>query len=91
MSFKTARLLALLGSGGFVLVGATLIGLAAGRTPSMGLGVGIAIAILGCTIVYLSIKAIDRLVERKHAPVRVGTQDDAPAARHRQETRQDAS
>jgi hypothetical protein len=59
VSYKSARLLTLLGSGVFVLIGAMFIGFSFGADTAESLSLGLAVAILGCTLLYASVRIID--------------------------------
>jgi hypothetical protein len=63
VSYKSARLLTLTGSGAFVLIAAVFFGLAAGSDLATRLGLGLAITVIGWAVVWLSVRAVDRIAQ----------------------------
>jgi hypothetical protein len=61
VSYKSSRMLTLLGSGASVLIAAMFFGLATGEDLTTALGLGLALTVVGWASVCFAIRAIDRI------------------------------
>jgi hypothetical protein len=66
VSYNLARLLTLTSSGAFVLIAAVFFGLAAVSDLATRLGLGLAMTITGWSLVWYSIRAVDRIAQHDH-------------------------